>query len=54
MVDHQHADKVQQHTQGLERDNSEPQVFILLDKAWTIISTEGAAFSAGQADVGFF
>lgn len=54
VVDHQHAGEVQQHTQGLEGDDSESQVFILLDKARAVISTEGAAFSAGQADICFF
>lgn len=47
VVDHQHANEVQQHTQGLEGDDSKSQIFILLDKAGAVIGTVGAALPAG-------
>lgn len=54
VVDHQHAHEVEQHAQGLERDDCQPQIFILLDEARAVISTVGAALPAGQADMGLF
>lgn len=47
VVDHQHANEVEQHTQGLEGDDSKSQIRILLDKAGAVISTVGAALPAG-------
>lgn len=46
-VDHQHANEVEQQTQGLEGDDSKSQILILLDKAGAVISTVGAALPAG-------